>query len=183
MGVGIRRRIACDAADRAVARDGRTVFRAGERCVLSNIRIACDTADAAADLTGRKNAGYASIGKETGRLVAARNFQYADDTADAVRLVCGIGERSANTAAFGNRNAFQHAVAQSTDRTGAEIASVFDRKLRVCHTQTGNRAVVLREQTEIFRLPVRRLRRRGSVVELHAFNRVAAGQQSHCLAE
>ena len=182
-GVGIRRRIACDAADRAVARDGRTVFRVGERCTLSNIRIACDTADAAADRTGRKNAGYASVGKETGRLVAARNFQYADDTADAMRLVCGIGERSANTATFGNRNAFQHAVAQSADRTGAEIASVFDRKLRVCHAQTGNRAVVLREQTEIFRLPVRRLRRRGSVVELHAFNRVAAGQQSHCPAE
>ena len=142
--------IARNAANRAIARysgavcqgfDGRTV-----RC-----QAARNTADAACDTAGRQSAGYGARCRQLGYRLGIAGLNNASHTADA--LCVSRGERCFHLG-FG---AVHGTVLQRAAAVTADCADTFERArvglhLRIEQAQSGNRAGVFLEQTEVCRV-------------------------------
>ena len=161
------RKIACDAAGRAVARDGsaaREVFdgRAGHR------EAARDAADAARRAGNRQGAGHSARDRQTGR--PSVPLDDARDAADALG-VCR-GQRRAHPRVLAvHAVALERAAAVAADCADALERARGDFYLRREQAQTAYRAGILLKQAEILRVRVDR-----GIIQPEAADGVPAGE-------
>ena len=161
------RKIACDAAGRAVARDrsaAREVFdgRAGHG------KAARDAADAARLAGDRQRAGHSARDRQTGR--PSVPLDDARDAADALGICRGQRRTHPRVRAV-HAVALERAAAVAADRADALERSRGDVHLRREQAQTAYRAEILLKQTEILRVRVDR-----GIIQPEAADGVPAGE-------